>query len=146
MKKSVKGSVPSVKYHEFIQVVRGEALWKELQASVDKLKSTYMQQLSVRSSTSLDELPIMLEGDKYPLNEVAAISKKDPKKLIIDASAFPQAAPNIMESIRQSGMNRNPQQDGLTIFVPNRTSMQRMLVKGNSQMKCLKMMPELPPL
>ena len=79
MKKSVKGSVPSVKYHEFIQVVRGEALWKELQASVDKLKSTYMQQLSVRSSTSLDELPIMLEGDKYPLNEVANISKKDPK-------------------------------------------------------------------
>ena len=44
--------------------------------------------------------------------------KKIPKKLIIDASAFPQAAPNIMESIRQSGMNLNPQQDGLTIFVP----------------------------
>ena len=60
----------------------------------------------------------MLEGDKYPLNELAAISKKDPKKLIIDASAFPEAAPNIMTSIRESGMNLNPQQDGLTIFVP----------------------------
>jgi ribosome recycling factor len=63
-----------------------------------------MHQLNVRSSTSLDELP--------------AISKKDPKKLIIDASAFPEAAPNIMTSIRESGMNLNPQQDGLTIFVP----------------------------
>jgi ribosome recycling factor len=59
-----------------------------------------------------------LEGDKYPLNELAAISKKDPKKLIIDASAIPQAAPNIMASIRESGMNLNPQQDRLTIFVP----------------------------
>jgi len=117
-KKAVKGSVPTLKYHEFIQVVRGESLWAELQESVDKLKSTYMHQLNVRSSTSLDELPVKLEGDMYPLNEVAAISKKDPKKLIIDASAFPQAAPNIMESIRQSGMNLNPQQDGLTIFVP----------------------------
>jgi len=117
-KKSVKGSVPSMKYHEFVEVTNGESLWKELQAAVDNLKSSYMHQLNVRSSTSLDELPVMLEGDKYPLNELAAISKKDPKKLIIDASAFPEAAPNIMTSIRESGMNLNPQQDGLTIFVP----------------------------
>ena len=117
-KKSVKGSLPGMKYHEFVGVLNGESLWKELQTAVDKLKSSYMHQLNVRSSTSLDELPVMLEGDKYPLNELAAISKKDPKKLIIDASAFPEAAPNIMTSIRESGMNLNPQQDGLTIFVP----------------------------
>ena len=117
-KKSVKGSLPGMKYHEFVEVINGESLWKELQAAVDNLKSSYLHQLNVRSSTSLDELPVMLEGDKYPLNELAAISKKDPKKLIIDASAFPEAAPNIMTSIRESGMNLNPQQDGLTIFVP----------------------------
>ena len=117
-KKPTKGSVPTMKYHEFIAVTNGESLWKELQAGVENLKSSYMHQFNVRSSTSLDELPVMLEGDKYPLNEIAAISKKDPKKLIIDASAFPQAAPNIMASIRESGMNLNPQQDGLTIFVP----------------------------
>ena len=33
-----------------------------------------------RSSTSLDELQIELEGDTFPLNELAAISKKDPKR------------------------------------------------------------------
>ena len=60
----------------------------------------------------------MFDGDKYPLNEITSISKKDPKKIIIDASAFPQAAQNIMTAIRDSGMNLNPQQEGLTIFVP----------------------------
>ena len=58
-----------------------------------------------------DELQILFEGDKYPLNEIAPISKKDPKKIIIDASAFPQAAQNIMTAIRDSGMNLNPQQE-----------------------------------
>ena len=58
------------------------------------------------------------EGDNFPLKEIASISKKDPKKIVIDASAFPQASVNIMKALRDSGMNLNPQQDGLTIFVP----------------------------
>merc|ERR1719228_1219639 len=61
-KKSAKGSVPAMKYQEFIAVSKGESMWKELQASVDNLKNFYMHQLNVRSSTSLDELPVMLEG------------------------------------------------------------------------------------
>jgi len=117
-KKSVKGTGPSMKYQEFVSIINGESLWKDLESSVSKLKHVFINQLNVRSSTSLDEIPVVLEGDTYPLNEVASISKKDPKKLIIDASAFPQAAANIMKSIRDSGMNLNPQQDGLTIFVP----------------------------
>ena len=52
------------------------------------------------------------------MNEIASLSKKDQKKVIIDASAFPQAATNIMTAIRDSGMNLNPQQEGLTIYVP----------------------------
>ena len=52
------------------------------------------------------------------MNEIASLSKKDPKKVIIDASVFPQAATNIMTAIRDSGMNLNPQQEGLTIYVP----------------------------
>ena len=55
---------------------------------------------SLRSATSLDELEIELEGDLYPLNELASISKKDPKRLIIDVSAFPQATKNILNAIK----------------------------------------------
>ena len=81
-------------------------------------------------------MAVQFEGDDYPLREIASISKKDPKKVVIDASAFPQASVNIMKALRESGMNLNPQQvmmmimmiivmmmiifvqDGLTIFVP----------------------------
>lgn len=66
----------------------------------------------------VDEILVHFEGDDYPLKEIASISKKDPKKAVIDASAFPQASVNIMKALRDSGMNLNPQQDGLTIFVP----------------------------
>jgi len=55
---------------------------------------------------------VELEGDKFPLNEVASIGKRDPKRLIVDCSAFPQATKSIMEAIRNSGMNLNPQQEG----------------------------------
>jgi len=110
------GSV--IKYEMFVRVVDGEKLWQELDDVVVNLKQYYIQHLSVRSATSLDNLPVELEGDKYPLNELALISKKDPKRLVIDASSFPQATANIMSAIRDAGMNLNPQQDGLRIFVP----------------------------
>ena len=42
----------------------------------------YISLFCVRSSTSLDELEIELEGDIFPLNELAAISKKDPKRFV----------------------------------------------------------------
>jgi hypothetical protein len=115
-----KGASHSValKYHEVIKIVDGEALWSELEQTNEKLKSYYINQLTVRSSTSLDDLQVELEGDSYPLNELAAISKKDPTRLIIDMSSFPQASTNVMAAIRGSGMNLNPQQDGLKIAVP----------------------------
>eukprot|EP00088_Acartia_fossae_P067569 TRINITY_DN8448_c0_g3_i1.p1 TRINITY_DN8448_c0_g3~~TRINITY_DN8448_c0_g3_i1.p1 ORF type:complete len:178 (+),score=42.48 TRINITY_DN8448_c0_g3_i1:140-673(+) len=93
-------------------------MWREMSKSVEALKTYYIQSLTVRSTSSLDELPIELEGDVYPLNELTSISKKDPKRLVIDASAFPQAVKTVVEAIRNSGMNLNPQQEGLTIYVP----------------------------
>lgn len=116
--KSAKGSTSILSYQEIMEVVDGEKLWEDLDKVVEDLKDNYIQQFNVRSSTSLDQLPVELEGDSYPLNELAAISKKDPKRLIIDVSSFPQAAQNVMKSIRDSGLNLNPQQDGLRIFVP----------------------------
>ena len=113
-----QGSGSGIKYEMFVRVVDGEKLWQELEEVVGNLKQHYIQHLSVRSSTSLDNLLVELEGDSYPLNEVALISKKDPKRLVIDASSFPQATGNIMSAIREAGMNLNPQQDGLRIFVP----------------------------
>ena len=59
-----------------------------------------------------------LEGDKFPLREVATISKKDPKRVVIECSSFPQAAKSVASAIANAGMNLNPQQEGTRIYVP----------------------------
>ena len=61
-KKPAKGA-QQMKYEEFVSVVNGELLWKELENKLDNLKSVYLHQLSVRSATSI--------GDKtYDINNV----------------------------------------------------------------------------
>ena len=70
------------------------------------------------NATPHHSLQVELEGDLFPLKELADISKKDPKRLILDCSSFPTAASNIVKAIRDSGMNLNPQQEGTRIFVP----------------------------
>ena len=113
-----KGHVSSIRYGEIRPHVDIDAYWDELSAEVDALRDYYVTQMTVRSAMALDDLPVELEGDEFPLKEIAEISKRDPKRLIVDCSAFPQAASNVMKTIRDSGMNLNPQQDGLRIYVP----------------------------
>ena len=95
-----------------------DACWDELGACVDDLKHHFSTHLSVRSATAFDDLPVDLEGDKFPLREVASISKKDPKRVVVDCATFPQATKGIMKALENSGMNLNPQQDGTRIYVP----------------------------
>ena len=54
-----------------------------------------------RSTNALDDLLVDLEGDAHPLKEVANINKKDPKRLVVDMSTFPQATPSAMQALRQ---------------------------------------------
>ena len=83
-----QGSGSGIKYEMFVRVVDGEKLWQELEEVVGNLKQHYIQHLSVRSSTSLDNLPVELEGDIYPLNEVALISKRTQKDLSLTLPLF----------------------------------------------------------
>ena len=80
----------------------------------------YLQCLFLkRSAAAIDELPIQFEGDTFLLREIADISKKDPKKVIIDTSAIPQATKIVMTTLEsKTSMNLNPQQDGTKIYVP----------------------------
>ena len=48
---------------------------------------------------------------------MAAISKRDPKRIVIDSSTFPQATISIMQTLRGSALNLNPQQEGTRIYV-----------------------------
>ena len=70
--KSGKGAPAGcIRYTMFVRIVDGEELWREMEARLEGLKQYYLQQLSVRSAASLDSLLVELEGDQFPLNEIA---------------------------------------------------------------------------
>lgn len=67
---------------------------------------------------AIENVPVILDGKKYPLIELGQIVRKNPKVIAINMAAFPQALPATMKALTESGMNLNPQQDGTTLFVP----------------------------
>ena len=74
---------------------------------------------SGRSASAIDSVQVDFDGDTYPLGELADISKADPKRVIIDSSAIPEATKSIIEALRsKKSMNLNPQQEGTRIYVP----------------------------
>jgi ribosome recycling factor len=67
---------------------------------------------------SIETIKVKFEGSDHALNELAQVARKNPKTLIVNCSSVPQAIPNILQAIKQSGMNLSPQQDGTTLFIP----------------------------
>uniref|UniRef100_A0A0K8SAS9 Ribosome-recycling factor, mitochondrial n=1 Tax=Lygus hesperus TaxID=30085 RepID=A0A0K8SAS9_LYGHE len=55
---------------------------------------------------------------KYPLIELGQVIRSNPKTVVINMTAFPQAIPSVLKALSESGMNLNPQQDGTTLYVP----------------------------
>nr|CAG4650493.1 EOG090X0DUK [Sida crystallina] len=104
---------------EIAEVINVRVLKKDLEQAVEHLKGDYVKFLSIRSATgSIENLPVEFEGDSYPLQELATISRKSPQLLVINLTALPQALPSVLKSINDSGMGLNPQQDGTTLFIP----------------------------
>lgn len=84
-----------------------------------KLESQYKVNFSIDfSSGSVESLKVEFEEEEYVLQDLAQISRKNPKTLIINMSSFPQLIPVTMKALNESGMNVNPQQEGTTIIIP----------------------------
>lgn len=114
-----KSKAISVPYSEVCKFVNVDGYWRELDTIVQDQKDFFLHHITIRSASAIDELPIDFDGDTYPLREIADISKKDPKKVIIDTSAIPQATKDIMNALQSKvTMNLNPQQEGTRIYVP----------------------------
>merc|ERR1712117_941396 len=91
-------------YAEASEISDLDAYWASLDQCVSDLKDHLIKHLTLRSGAALDELQVELEGDNFPLREVASISKKDPKRIIVECSSFPQATKTIFSAIANSGM------------------------------------------
>lgn len=96
-----------------------EGLHGQLQKAVDTMKTEFIQNLSLRSTTgSIETLPIAVDGVEHELQELAQIIRKNPKTIVVNMSSFPQTISAVLQALQKSGMNLNPQQDGTTIFIP----------------------------
>lgn len=90
-----------------------------MQKSLETMKDEYIKNLSLRSTTgSIESLLVNVDGKEHELQELAQIVRKNPKTIVVNMINFPQTIPDVLQAIRKSGMNLNPQQDGTTLFIP----------------------------
>ncbi|KAF2367484.1 Ribosome recycling factor domain [Trinorchestia longiramus] len=118
--KGKKGkSLIELSSEELNSVINEKQLLFELDAALEEFKEDLVKSVAVRTNVgNLELLTVELEGDTFPLNELAQIHRKSSHLVIIDCSAFPQATKTVFDVIKDSGMNLNPQQEGTKIAVP----------------------------
>ncbi|XP_059477427.1 ribosome-recycling factor, mitochondrial [Neocloeon triangulifer] len=118
-KNKKKQAASAINENDFAELVAVDAMKTQMQRALDILKDEYVKNLSLRSTTgSIESIKVKFEGQDHALNELAQVVRKNPKTLVVNCSSVPQSIPNILQAIKQSGMNLNPQQDGTTLFIP----------------------------
>lgn len=101
------------------QAINVEDLKLQMDRVVEKMKDDFVKHFTLRTSLGvLDTLPVEFDGTDYTLQDLAQIGKKNPTMYVIDLSSFPQVIPDVLKSIKASGLGLNPQQDGTTLFIP----------------------------
>ncbi|KAK2587047.1 hypothetical protein KPH14_011001 [Odynerus spinipes] len=100
------------------QVLDVAKLTMQLDNVLEKLKNNFIKNVSLRTAAgAIEELTVTFDGSQYLLQELVQISRT-PKLVTLNASAFPQVIPNIIEILSKNQMNLNPQQDGTVIYIP----------------------------
>lgn len=91
----------------------------KMELVIGGFQESCIQQLSLRSTVgSIETVIVKTDGQKHHLQDIAQISRKNPKTISINMSEFPDKIKPAMKALTQSGLNINPQQDGTFIFVP----------------------------
>ncbi|CAK9810239.1 Ribosome-recycling factor, mitochondrial [Anthophora quadrimaculata] len=112
-----KKTVVHVDSREIAEFVRVERMISQFDEAIENFKDEMIKHLSLRTRVgSLEGLSVMFENEEYNLEELVEISRK-PNMVVLNVSSFPEIIPNIMESLRKSQMNLNPQQEGTTIYI-----------------------------
>uniref|UniRef100_U5EVR6 Ribosome-recycling factor, mitochondrial n=1 Tax=Corethrella appendiculata TaxID=1370023 RepID=U5EVR6_9DIPT len=113
-----KGKV-HVNEEQLKSVINLDGLKTQMEKSLNQMRDDFIKNLSLRSTSgSIESLPVSFDGAEHELQELGQIVRKNPKTIVINMISFPQAIPQVLEAIKKSGMNLNPQQDGTTLFIP----------------------------
>ncbi|KAM6431307.1 ribosome-recycling factor, mitochondrial isoform 2-T2 [Liasis olivaceus] len=100
-------------------VINLEELNEEMCSVVKTLQENFNKTLSIRTNPgALDSIIVTTSDGKFPLNQLAQISQQSPQLLVVNMNSFPESTAAAVKAIQQSGMNLNPEADGLLIRVP----------------------------
>ena len=118
-KEKKKGGKPKVMLtdSDLMQVIDSEEFKVRLKTIIERLKEDYNKSLNIRAGIGLEELIVDFDSQKYPLRELASISKKGNNLMVLNMASLPDAIKPAIESINNSGMNVNPQQEGTVIYI-----------------------------
>ncbi|CAK9825292.1 Ribosome-recycling factor, mitochondrial [Anthophora retusa] len=112
-----KKTVVHVDPREIAELVRIERMMSQYDEAIENFKDQMTKQLSLRTRVgSLEGLSVTFENEKYNLEEVVEINRK-PNLVVLNVSSFPKMIPNIIDTLRKSQMNLNPQQEGTTLYI-----------------------------
>lgn len=117
--KSKKGGKPKVKLsdEELNQVIDVEELRIRVKGVVDSLRNDLIKTLNIRAGVGVEDLEVEFDKEKYPLKELASISRKGSHLMVLNMTSLPDAIKPVMDAITSSGMNVNPQQEATVIYL-----------------------------
>lgn len=117
--KSKGGHIVHLTDERLQEIINVDGYRTKMEKTIQKLEDDFIKNLSLRSTTgSIETVRVKFDGEEHELQDIAQIVRKNPKTIIINMTAFPQAITAALKALEKSGMNLNPQQDGTTIFVP----------------------------
>ncbi|XP_075691642.1 ribosome-recycling factor, mitochondrial [Rhinoderma darwinii] len=92
---------------------------QDMKNLIDSLKEDFNKNLSIRTSSgSFDHIIVKTNDGKFPLSHLGQITLKSPRLFVINMASFPESADAVVNALRQSQMNLNPELDGTLIRVP----------------------------
>ncbi|KAG9477959.1 hypothetical protein GDO78_013119 [Eleutherodactylus coqui] len=86
---------------------------------LDSLKEDFNKNLSIRTSPgAFDHIIVKTKDGKFQLSHLGQITLKSPRLFVINMASFPECTNAVMDAIRESQMNLNPELQGTLIHVP----------------------------
>lgn len=100
------------------ELIAVDDMVNNMESAIEAMKTEFIKSLSLRSAGSIETIKVKFEGKEYELQQVAKMTRKGQQTVVIDMLSFPQMTKAVMDTLKSSALNLNPQQEGTSIFVP----------------------------
>lgn len=103
--------------NEMLPIIDVVVIRAQIAEVIDQLRDEFNTTVSLRSGVGLEEIKVEVDGESFPLRELAPITRSGNNVIRLDFSSIPGATKSAFEAIVNSGMNVSPQQEGTMIYL-----------------------------